>query len=131
MYVPKEKIMQLKHYETIFILSPVLSSDQVKASIHRYKAFLEDNKATIEYEEEMGLKPLAYPIAHKKSGFYYLIEFSSAPCLIKELEILYARDEAVLRFLTFVLDKYALAYNLTRRGSKNIDEPSQKVSKTI
>jgi small subunit ribosomal protein S6 len=74
-----------------------------------------ERNATIAYEEEIGLRPLAYPIAHKKSGVYHLIEFVSVPDLIKELEITYSRDEEVLRFLTFSLNKHALAHNAARR----------------
>ncbi|WP_342265690.1 30S ribosomal protein S6 [Cardinium endosymbiont of Philonthus spinipes] len=105
----------MRHYETVFILSPVLSSEQLKASIEKYRSFLVERNATIVHEEEMGLKPLAYPIKHKKSGVYHLIEFTSDPSLIKELEVTYARDEEVLRSLTFALDKHALAHNMERR----------------
>ncbi|WP_339044775.1 30S ribosomal protein S6 [Cardinium endosymbiont of Tipula unca] len=107
--------MELRHYETVFILSPVLSTEEAKAAINKYKCFLTERSATIAYEEEIGLKPLAYPIQHKKSGFYHLIEFISSPDLIKELEVAYSRDEEVLRFLTFSLDKHALAHNASRR----------------
>ncbi|TSJ81339.1 MAG: 30S ribosomal protein S6 [Candidatus Cardinium sp.] len=108
----------MRHYETVFILSPVLSNDQIKASIDKYRSFLVERNATITYEEELGLKPLAYQIKHKKSGVYHLIEFAGDPGLIKELEVTYARDEEVLRFLTFALDKHALAHNMERRSEQ-------------
>lgn len=118
----------MRHYETVFILSPVLSSDQIKASINRYRSFLVEHNATIVHEEEIGLKPLAYPIKHKKSGAYHLIEFASDPSLIKELEITYARDEEVLRFLTFALDKHALAHNMERRSDGGKKESKKAVT---
>ncbi|CAH2560194.1 30S ribosomal protein S6 [Cardinium endosymbiont of Oedothorax gibbosus] len=118
----------MRHYETVFILSPVLSNNQIKASISRYRSFLVGRNATIVHEEEMGLKPLAYPIKHKKSGVYHLIEFASDPSLIKELEITYARDEQVLRFLTFALDKHALAHNMARRSDAGKEEPKKAVA---
>ncbi|MGI2257121.1 30S ribosomal protein S6 [Candidatus Cardinium hertigii] len=108
----------MRHYETVFILSPVLSSDEIKASIAKYRSFLMKRNATIAHEEEIGLKPLAYQIKHKKNGVYHLIEFISEPGLIKELEVTYARDETVLRFLTFALDKHALAHNMERRSNE-------------
>jgi len=107
--------MELRHYETIFILSPVLSNERTKEAIAKYRFFLLDHHATIEHEEEMGLKPLAYPIKHKKSGFYHVIEFAGMPNLIKELEVTYSRDEQVLRFLTFALDKHGVAHNKEKR----------------
>lgn len=110
--------MELRHYETIFILSPVLSKEQIKEAIDKYKSFLTDRNAVIEYEQEMGLRPLAYPIKHKKRGVYHVIEFMGSPDLIKDLEVLYSRDDQVLRFLTFLLNKDALAY----RKARNLQE---------
>ncbi|WP_243517884.1 MULTISPECIES: 30S ribosomal protein S6 [unclassified Candidatus Cardinium] len=118
----------MRHYETVFILSPVLSSEQIKASIDKYRSFLVGRNATITHEEEIGLKPLSYPIKHKKSGVYHLIEFISESSLIKELEVTYARDEEVLRFLTFVLDKHALAHNMTRRSDAGKKESKKEVA---
>lgn len=117
----------MRHYETVFILSPVLSSDEIKASINKYRSFLTERNATISYEEEIGLKPLAYQIKHKKNGVYHLIEFTSSPSLIKDLEVNYARDEQVLRFLTFALDKHALAHNLARRSNDEKKESKKEV----
>ncbi|WP_419241734.1 30S ribosomal protein S6 [Cardinium endosymbiont of Nabis limbatus] len=118
----------MRHYEAVFILSPVLSSEQIKASIDKYRSFLVERNATIAHEEEIGLKPLAYPIKHKKSGVYHLIEFIGDPNLIKELEVAYARDEEVLRFLTFALDKHALAHNVARRSDAEKQEPKKAVA---
>ena len=118
----------MRHYETVFILSPVLSSDQIKAAIDKYRSFLVGRNATITYEEEMGLRPLTYPIKHKKSGVYHLIEFVSDPALIKELEVTYARDEDVLRFLTFALDKHALAHNIARRSDGEKKESKKEIA---
>ncbi|TDG94997.1 30S ribosomal protein S6 [Cardinium endosymbiont of Culicoides punctatus] len=123
--------MELRHYETVFILSPVLSAEQVEASINKYKSFLTERNATIVHEEEIGLKPLAYAIKHKKSGIYHLIEFASSPNLIKELEVAYSRDEEVLRFLTFVLDKHALAHNATRRLAEASEKKQSKKDTTL
>lgn len=117
--------MKLKHYETIFILTPVLSSNETKEAIHKYRSFLKERNATIEHEEEMGLKQLAYPIKHKKNGFYHLIEFTSAPELIRELEVNYSRDEKILRFLTFALDGHAIAHNKERRAVQKEDKQSE------
>ncbi len=117
--------MKLKHYETVFILTPVLSSNETKEAIHKYRSFLKERNATIEHEEEMGLKQLAYPIKHKKNGFYHLIEFTSAPELIRELEVTYSRDEKILRFLTFALDGHAIAHNKERRVVQKEDKQSE------
>lgn len=105
-----------KNYETVFILTPVLSEVQMKDTVGKFKKVLIDNGAEIINDENWGLKKLAYPIQHKTTGFYHLFEFLAAPEIISRLETEYRREEAVMRFLTTVLDKHAIAYNVKRKG---------------
>ena len=102
-------------YETVFIMNPVLSEDQVKEVVAKFRKYLTDHQAEIIYENNWGMKKLAYPIQKKKSGFYYLIEFKSGPELVSKIELEYKRDERVMRFLTVALDKHARTYNEKRR----------------
>ena len=108
----------MNHYETVFILTPVLSEPQMKEAVEKFKAVLTKHGAEIANEENWGLRKLAYPIQHKSTGFYTLIEFDAEPKVIKKLEIAFRRDEKVLRFLTFRLDKYAAEYAAKRRSLK-------------
>ena len=62
---------------------------------------------------------LAYPIQKKSTGFYQLIEFNAEPSVIAKLEINFRRDERVIRFLTFKMDKYAAEYAAKRRNIKS------------
>jgi len=106
------------NYETVFILTPVLSDEQMKEAVAKFQKVLTDNDATIVNTEEWGLRKLAYPIQKKSTGFYTLIEFNADPQVIKKLETAYRRDERVIRFLTFRLDKYAAEYAEKRRNLK-------------
>jgi small subunit ribosomal protein S6 len=106
----------MKNYETVFILTPVLSEVQMKDAVEKFKKVLQDSVgAEIIHEENWGLRKLAYPIQHKSNGFYYLIEFKADSDKVNTLEIEYRRDEKIIRFLTTVLDKYAIDYNERRR----------------
>ena len=98
----------MNHYETAFILTPVLSDVQMKEAVEKFKGFLVANGAEIENEELWGLKKLAYPIQKKSTGFYSLLQFKAEPSIVAKLELQFRRDERVIRFLTFRLDKYAL-----------------------
>jgi small subunit ribosomal protein S6 len=118
--------MELKNYETVFILTPVLSEVQMKDAVDRFKKVLVDNKAEIIHEESWGLMKLAYPIQHKTTGFYYLVEFKATPRTITALELEYRRDEKVMRFLTVSLDKHAVAYNEKRRRGEFNKKPEAK-----
>lgn len=105
----------VKDYETVFILTPVLSDAQMKDAVEKFKNVLLDNNAKIVNEENWGLKKLAYTMHHKTTGFYQLFEFQAEPSVIEKLEIEFKRDETVMRFLTVALDKHATKYNERRR----------------
>ena len=105
----------MNQYETVFILTPVLSDDQTKETVAKFKKVLTDNGAEILNEEACGLKKLAYQIDKKTSGFSFLTEFKAEPTVIKTLETAFRRDEKVLRFQTVKFDKYAAEYAEKRR----------------
>ena len=114
-------------YETVFILTPVLSDDQMKEAVEKFKGVLVQNGAEIVNEELWGLKKLAYPIQKKSTGFYCLLEFKGEPTIVKKLDVAFRRDERVIRFLTFRLDKYAQEYAENRRNlraNKNNEKPA-------
>ena len=108
----------LNHYETVFITTPVLSEAQVKEAVEKFKAIITENGGNIEHEEDWGLRKLAYPIQKKTTGFYHLIQFNAPGEVVEQLEVQYRRDEKVIRFLTFRLDKYAYEYAAKRRSNK-------------
>jgi small subunit ribosomal protein S6 len=105
-------------YETVFIATPVLSESQMKEAVKKFKKIITDNGGTIVHEENWGLRKLLYPIQKKSTGFYYLIEFKSEGELIEKLEIQYRRDERIIRFLTFRMDKYSVKYSEKKRKLK-------------
>ena len=108
----------MNRYETVFILTPVLSDEQMKEAVAKFSKVLTDNGASIVNTEEWGLRKLAYPIQKKSTGFYTLIEFEGETTLVKKLETAFRRDERVLRFLVFRQDKYAAEYAAKRRSLK-------------
>ena len=106
----------MNKYETVFILTPVLSDAQMKEAVDKFKKVLTDNEATIVNHEDWGLRKLAYPIQKKTTGFYNLLEFDAEPTVVAKLETAFRRDEKVIRFLTFRLDKFAAEYAEKRRN---------------
>jgi small subunit ribosomal protein S6 len=90
----------------------------MKDTVARFDNLLKEGGAKVINVEKWGLKKLAYPVQHKSTGFYNLIEFDAEPELIKTLETEFRRDEAVLRFLTITLDKHAVVYNERRRNGE-------------
>ncbi|HZW78076.1 MAG TPA: 30S ribosomal protein S6 [Flavobacteriaceae bacterium] len=107
----------MNHYETVFILNPVLSEDQVKETVKKYEDFLSSKDAKMIAKEDWGLKKLAYPIQKKKSGFYHLFEFTVEDGqVVHDLETEFKRDERFMRYLTVKLDKHAIAWAEKRRN---------------
>ncbi len=117
----------LNHYETVFIMTPVLSDEQMKETVKKFESYLLDKGAEIIHQENWGLRRLEYPIAKKTSGFYHLFEFKAETDIIKDFELQYRRDEKVMRYLTVALDKHAIAYNEKRRNLRK--EKQQKEQK--
>ena len=105
----------------------------MKEAVAKYTQLITENGGKVVYEEDWGLKQLAYPIQHKTSGFYYLIEFQAEPEFVNTLETQYHRDERIIRYLTVALDKNAVAYAQRRRDNKakkaaaKVEEPVENV----
>lgn len=108
----------MNQYETVFILTPVLSEEQMKEAVKKYEGYLKKNGAELVHQEDWGLRKLAYPIQKKSTGFYHVFEFKAEGDLISRLEVEFKRDERMLRFLTVKLDKHAIAYNEKKRHKK-------------
>ena len=108
----------MNQYETVFILTPVLSDQQIKEAVEKYQTYLEGQGAEIINVENWGLKKLAYNIEKKSTGFYAMIEFNAEPTVIAKFELQMRRDERVLRYLTVKNEKYAAQYAEKRRNLK-------------
>ncbi|MDR1562561.1 MAG: 30S ribosomal protein S6 [Dysgonamonadaceae bacterium] len=106
----------MNNYETVFILTPVLSEYQTKEAVDKFKDYLTAEGAEIVNVEDWGLRKLAYPIEKKSTGIYSLIEFKAEPTVIAKLETQFRRDERVIRHLTFRQDKEFVAYAEKRRN---------------
>ncbi|PJA09864.1 MAG: 30S ribosomal protein S6 [Flavobacteriales bacterium CG_4_10_14_0_2_um_filter_32_8] len=104
-----------RRYETVFILTPVLSAEQVKETVVKFKESLKGFGAKLLHEEDWGLKKLAYPIQKKSTGFYHLFEYEAEGEKIANMEVNLKRDEKVMRFLTVSMDKHAIAFAESRK----------------
>jgi small subunit ribosomal protein S6 len=107
-------------------MTPVLSEEQMKETVEKYQKFLISKQAEIVHEDNWGLRKLAYPIQKKSTGFYHLIEFKSEPEMIREWEVMFKRDERILRFLTVGLEKHAIAYNEKKRNKAKTEKQKEE-----
>jgi small subunit ribosomal protein S6 len=106
----------MNSYETVFILTPVLSEDQAKEAVQKYESDFKSFGAKIKHSENWGLKKMAYPIQKKSTGFYFLVQFEGEGSVIADIELMFKRDERILRFLTVKMDSDHVSYAEKRRA---------------
>ena len=115
----------MNHYETVFILNPVLSDTQVKETVKKFNDYLVSKGAEMIWKEDWGLKKLAYPIQKKKTGFYHLFEFKCPGEAISAYELEFRRDDSIMRYLTVKLDKHAAAWAEKRKERVKSSKPKK------
>ncbi len=91
-------------YESIFILKPSISDEDVQKTIVKMEGIVKQG-AEIIATENWGKKKLAYEVAKEKRGVYVLLRFQGKGDIISELERNYRIDDNVIKFLTVKLDK--------------------------
>ena len=107
----------MRHYETTFIIEPVLSGDEIDKTARSYVDLLEKAGCEIVHVNRLGLRQLAYPINNRSTGIYFSIEFASPTGeIIDTLELAFRRDERVMRFLSVKLNKFGVKFNEDKRN---------------
>jgi len=96
--------MQRK-YETMFIIKPTLTEDEIKARIEFVKETLTKQGAEINATSEWGVRDLAYPIEKNERGYYTVFYFSAEPTAINELERIYRINEDILRSIVIKYER--------------------------
>ena len=123
--------MDVRNYETVFILTPVLNEGQVQETVEKFSQVLKENSADIISTEAWGLRKLAYPIQKKSTGYYFTVTYNGSGNIVDVLELAFRRDERVIRFLTTVLDKHAVTYNERRRNGEMNQQKAPQASEAV
>jgi small subunit ribosomal protein S6 len=108
----------LQSYELMIIFTPVLAEDDYKIAQKKFADFIKENGGTVTHQDAWGLRSLAYPIAKKTTGLYWVAEYSATTDVNAKLEVQMNRDENVMRHMVTRLDKFSVAYN-NRKRNKN------------
>lgn len=91
------------NYETIMIINSTIEEAAIKSTIEKIKDLISANGA-VESVEEWGNKKLAYPVKKHSEGYYVLVNFSSNPEFIDELERVYNITDDVLKHIVIKKD---------------------------
>jgi len=87
-------------YETIFIVRPTLSDEEVNKIIEKIRGMIEKKGGKVLSTENWGKKKLAYGVKKEKKGTYLLFRFTGDGKLVAELERQCLIDDALIKFLT-------------------------------
>ena len=88
----------MRKYETIYILQPDLSEDEIKVIADKVQDVIASYKGSFLRLEDWGIRKLAYPIRKFNRGRYLYLRYDGGPELIAELERRLRLDEKVLRY---------------------------------
>lgn len=102
--VQREEVNIMNRYETLFVANPNLTEEQLKALVDKVKGVIEGGNGVVDNVDEWGKRRLAYEINHINEGYYFLINFTSAPELPKELDRILRISDDVIRHLVVKLD---------------------------
>ncbi|MBW2466742.1 MAG: 30S ribosomal protein S6 [Deltaproteobacteria bacterium] len=93
----------MRRYETIFIVRPNISEDEIEASINRTSTIIENDGGTVIRVDKWGLKKLAYLIKKESQGYYVYVDYAGIPASVSEIERIFRIDEKILKYLTVKL----------------------------
>ena len=102
-------------YELTYIITPVLSEDNIKDMVTRVNKYIEDNGGSVKEVDEWGSRRLAYPIKKKRNGYYVNLYFEGPGELIARLERAMEIDDNLLRYLTLRMDKNMIRHYEQRK----------------
>lgn len=98
--------MEIREYETTFIIAPNLSEEETEQVIEKFKEIVEKNGGKDLETEIMGKRKLAYEIGKFDEGVYVIFRYKTegGTGIVAELERRMRNDEHILRFLTVRMD---------------------------
>jgi len=115
----------MNNYELMVIFTPVLSEEEYKAAQAKFADLVKDKGGEVLDTNPWVLKSLAYPIAKKTTGLYWVMEYKAPTSFNEKLKTQLLRDESVMRHMYTVLDKYAVDYNNQKRSGGKFS-PNEK-----
>ena len=118
-------------YEFTYIITPVLSEEQIKDTVKRVNKLIESNGGTVFEVDEWGSRRLAYQIKKKRNGYYVNLYFEapgdSIPRLARSIEI----DDNILRYLTLRMDKKMIKHYELRKQKAAAAVPDTTVETEV
>jgi small subunit ribosomal protein S6 len=87
-------------YETMYILRPDLTDEQVDLAIAKYQNLLQENGSENIQIQNRGKRRLAYEIGKQRDGIYIQMNYTGSGKAIAPMERAMRLSEEVIRYLT-------------------------------
>jgi small subunit ribosomal protein S6 len=117
-------------YETLFVVKPTLTEEEIAAQIAKMKDVLSKVEAELLAENDMGMRKLAYPVEKNDRGYYTVFFYKANGDAIAEIERNLKINEDILKFLTVkYTNKKELAEfdkQVAAAGKSKAEEPAKE-----
>ena len=87
-------------YETMYILRPDMSDEQVDQAIETYQTIVKDNGGELLETQHRGKRRLAYEIERFREGIYIQMNYNNGGAAVAAMERAMRLSESVIRYLT-------------------------------
>jgi small subunit ribosomal protein S6 len=87
----------MRKYEVMVILDPELDEKTIAPSLDAFLNVIKADGGSVEKVDLWGKRRFAYEIDHKTEGYYAVIELTSTPAAVAELDRQLSLNEAVMR----------------------------------
>jgi small subunit ribosomal protein S6 len=95
----------MRVYEELFIVKPDAPDEEVDAYVGQVKELIANGKGTVDKVDKWGVRKLAYKLGKFNEGCYILVQFSSTPELVKEVERRMRVTDLVIKYQTIRIDE--------------------------
>jgi small subunit ribosomal protein S6 len=95
----------MRVYEELFIVKPDAPEEEVDGFVEQIKQVISSGKGTVEKADKWGIRKLAYRVQKYNEGIYVLVQFSSSPELVREIERRMRVSDLVIKFITVRIDE--------------------------
>ena len=94
----------MRNYELMFVVKPTLEEEATLKVLANMKKLLEDGKAKLVSEKNMGRRELAYEVKGFKNGSYFLLVVEATPETVKEFDRVANINEDIIRHIVVKVD---------------------------
>jgi small subunit ribosomal protein S6 len=94
----------LKTYETLFIVQPNATDDEVQAAATGVETLVTQDGGAVTVKDIWGKRRLAYEVNKFNEGIYVLMRFQGPGASVKRLETHFKLNDDIIRYLLIAFD---------------------------